>query len=131
MYQGEIEHFEYFKEEIEYNKIRPSIFTPLWQSLGFVIGYVSTVVGIKGAMTLTVGVETIIGQHYKEQLELIDSTLSDKDKLKEKISQFMRDELEHLEKGIDHKAEEMCCHFYFRRLVELATKLAISIAKRL
>jgi ubiquinone biosynthesis monooxygenase Coq7 len=130
MYRGEVEHFEYFKKQIEENKIRPSIFIPLWKILGFATGYLSASMGVKSAMTLTVGVETVIGKHYKEQIELIESKLNKQDNLKEKISQFMEDELEHLDKGLDYKAEEVCCHFYLRKLVELATSWAISIAKR-
>lgn len=135
MYQEEMKHFEYFKSQIEEHRIRPSFFTPLWAKLGFIIGYITGLLGEKTAMTLTVGVETVIGNHYKEQIKTIEilekNGVIQNGQLKEKISQFMQDELEHLDIGINRKAEEMCCHFYFRKVVELATTWAIHIAKDL
>ncbi len=129
LYQGEIPHFEYFKSLMEQNKIRPSLFTTLWSVLGFGIGYLTALLGKETAMTLTVGVETIISQHYKEQLDLLDALSYEE--LKDKIAQFMEDEIEHLEIGVDNDAEKMCCHFYFNTFIKFLTTAAIYIAKRL
>ena len=132
MYQGEIPHFQYFKSLMEKNKVRPSIFTPIWSNLGFFVGYITALFGKETAMTLTVGVETIIGNHYKEQLNILKEIQPKSDlslDLAEKIAQFLQDELEHLETGVENNAEDMCCHFYFRKIIELGTKVAISIAK--
>ena len=131
MYKQEMVHFQYFQSRVVEHKVRPSFFTPIWSQLGFVIGYITGILGKKSAMTLTVGVETIIGNHYKSQLELIAKLHIQNDALKEKISQFMEEELEHLDIGIAHQAEKMCGYFYIRKTIEMATKLAISIAKHI
>lgn len=135
MYNQEIVHFEYFKRLIEDQKIRPSFLTPLWSTLGFTIGYITGILGQKTAMTITVGVEIVIGDHYKEQLSILNNmTLSYKiplDDIIKMISQFMDEELEHLDIAMNYHAEEMCSHFYFRQLIEICTTLAISLAKRI
>jgi demethoxyubiquinone hydroxylase (CLK1/Coq7/Cat5 family) len=43
----------------------------------------------------------------------------------------MGEELEHLDIATTYHTEEMCSYFYLRKFIEIATNLAISIAKRL
>jgi ubiquinone biosynthesis monooxygenase Coq7 len=134
MYNQEMVHYQYFKLAIEQHKVRPSFLTPIWSQLGFTIGYITGILGQKTAMTLTAGVETVIGNHYKEQLNIIENMLPSNgalDELKSKISQFMEEELEHLDIATAYHAEEMYRYFYLRKLIEIATNIAISIAKRL
>lgn len=134
MYNSEVIHFEYFKSLIESYKIRPSLLTPVWSRLGFVVGYITGILGQKTAMTLTVGVETVIGKHYKEQLNILKNITSTSNvpyDLQDKIAQFMSEELEHLDIAINYKAEKMCSYFYFRKFIEISTRLAITLAKRI
>lgn len=128
MYQAEIPHFDYFVSVMEKNSIRPSFFTPIWSRLGYTIGYITALLGQSSAMTLTVGVEDVISKHYQEQLNNIDQ--ENHEEIYEKISQFMTDEIEHMNIGIENKAENMCGYFYFNSTVKYLTRVAIYIAKR-
>ncbi len=131
MYQQEIVHFQYFTREVEQKKIRPSLLTSIWSSLGFTIGYMTGIFGEKTAMNLTIGVETVIGEHYQSQLESIEAMKLNNEELYRKISQFMAEELEHLDTSMASHKTMICSHLYLRKLVEVATNLAISIAKRI
>lgn len=131
-------HYEYFKSKIALDKIRPSLFTPLWSGVGFAIGYFTGLLGQRTAMALTVAVEEVIGDHYAKQLKDIDALMKgnicptlDLEDLKDKISLFRDEELEHLHTGVQSQANEMCGHFCFNTLVKAFTKAAISVAKNI
>lgn len=135
MYLQEVPHYEYFDKYIQENKIRPSFFIPLWSILGYLAGYLTAVAGQSTAMMCTVGVEDVIGHHYQDQLNTLQQMIKHSknntalNSLYGKIEGFMYDELEHLNTGINHGAENMYGHFYFNILTKCITKLAISIAK--
>jgi ubiquinone biosynthesis monooxygenase Coq7 len=141
MHDSEIPHYKYFEDLVSNTKTRPSFLLPLWSLMGFVSGYITGIVGQKTAMTLTVGVEDVIGNHYNTQLQEVKKIIDDKNtqltndnllrNLHDKIKQFMYDELEHLNTGFNWQAQQMCGHFYFNMLVKFATKSAISIAKNI
>lgn len=139
MYQQEIPHYQYFKQLINELKIRPSIFLPLWSLLGFFSGYFSSLLGKSVAMTCTTGIEEVIGKHYSSQLSQLNQMLNGNNisydnnilnNLSKNITQFMYDELEHLNTGIEYGAQSMYGHFYLNVLVKFTTKVAILVAKR-
>ncbi len=141
MYGGEVLHYEYFEDLMNKTNTRPSFLLPVWSLLGFISGYVTGIAGQRTAMTLTVGIEDIISNHYNTQLKDVQNIICDQttnlvedpllNNLYDKIKQFMYDELEHLNTGIDLQAQEMCGHFCFNSLVKIASKSAISIAKNI
>ena len=85
-------------------------------------------------MALTVGIEEVIGHHYKQQLTVVSSLLHYKDdillkNLHDTIKQFMYDELEHLNTGIKLGAKKMCGHLFYNMLVKFFTRVSIFVAK--
>jgi ubiquinone biosynthesis monooxygenase Coq7 len=62
-------------------------------------------------MALTVAVEEVIGEHYNDQLRIMNEegyTQSEEDiKLKKHLKEFRDDELEHLDTGLQHNAEQV------------------------
>lgn len=141
MYEDEVPHYEYFEDLMNKINTRPSFFLPIWALLGFISGYLTGVLGQSTAMTLTVGIEDVIGNHYHAQLKDLQNIIksykenSETDplliNLHDKIKQFMYDELEHLNTGLEWEAQKMCGHFCFNSLVKIASKTAISIAKNI
>lgn len=56
--------------------------TPLWNVAGFVLGAGTALMGEKAAMACTVAVETVIVEHYNDQLrQLMDKPVVDKVRL--------------------------------------------------
>ena len=78
----EIEHCEFFENEIKKRKIRPTKFLPLWDLLGVGLGFGSTLLGKKAAMLCTASVEEVIDVHYQNQ---IDQLGTDEKDLKKKL----------------------------------------------
>ena len=140
MYDSEIPHYEFFTNLMNAQKSRPSFMLPLWSTLGFIIGYISGIAGESVVMTCTEGVEEVIGNHYNEQLKIIQDIIDNNSEvnnkfllndLHKKIEKFMHDELEHLHISSQYHGKKMYGYFYFNMLIKSVTKIAISIAKRL
>ena len=92
MADQEQEHIDKFNELILEHRVRPTALLPLWNVAGYALGASTALMGEKAAMACTVAVEKVIGEHYKEQLDLLGDDHKD---LKKTISKFRDDELEH------------------------------------
>lgn len=79
MWDQEREHRAQFENLINVYRVRPTIMTPLWNVAGFVLGAGTALMGEKAAMACTVAVETVIVEHYNDQLrQLMDKPVVDK-----------------------------------------------------
>lgn len=130
----------------EYNT-RPSALTPVWALAGRILGGATALMGEKSAMACTEAVETVIGEHYDDQLlhlEHIRETLSREyqgkqaEELKEILTllrnvlmEFRDDELEHLDTAVEHDSQQAPAHALLAAVVEYGCKGAIEIAKRI
>ena len=132
MKEQELEHLEYFTEQIKERQVRPTILMPVWHVGGFMLGAISAKLGRKATMACTVAVEDEIAEHYQKQLD----ELSDEDEdgeyadLKEKITKFRQDEIEHKHHGLENDAEDMKGYKVFYHLVRGITKTAIALSER-
>ncbi|KAM9985320.1 hypothetical protein ACTFIZ_008866 [Dictyostelium cf. discoideum] len=130
MADQEKEHQAKFNQLIYEKRVRPTILSPIWNVAGFGLGYVSALMGKEAAMAVTVAVETVISDHYNDQLrQLNDAGIDDKE-LKETIKKFRDDELEHMHIGIEHDAELAPLYKPFSELVKVGTKTAIWLSTR-
>ena len=113
MADQEQEHIDKFNELIVEHRIRPTALLPLWNVAGFALGASTALLGERAAMACTVAVEKVIGEHYQEQLGLLN------------------DELEHHDIGIDHDAENAPGYKIMSKVIELGCKTAIAISKKI
>lgn len=89
----------------------------------------SALLGDKAAMACTVAVETVIVDHYNEQLRtLMDDPETNKELL-ETIKKFRDEEQEHHDTGIDHGAEQTPFYKAYCELIKTGCKAAIAISK--
>ena len=128
MADQEQEHIEKFNELILEHQVRPTAFLPLWNIAGFALGASTALMGEKAAMACTVAVETVIGNHYGEQLSLLED---DQKELKKTIKKFKADELEHHDIGIAHDAEKTPGYEVLSKVIKLGCKTAIEISKKI
>ena len=75
MADQEQEHIEKFNELIIEKRVRPTALLPLWNVAGFALGAGTALMGEKAAMACTVAVEKVIGDHYREQQNLLEENL--------------------------------------------------------
>ncbi len=128
MADQEQEHIEKFNELILEHRVRPTAFLPLWNVAGFGLGAVTAMMGEKAAMACTVAVEKVIGEHYREQQDLLEDDHKD---LRTTIKKFEKDELEHHDIGIDHDAENAPGYNIMKTVIEFGCKTAIAISKKI
>ncbi|APR97751.1 demethoxyubiquinone hydroxylase family protein [Wolbachia endosymbiont of Folsomia candida] len=124
MEEQEKKHLHYFNEKIKEYKVRPTALLPIWRVLGVSLGVITSIMGEKAAMACTAAVEEVIGEHYKEQvLHLEDG------ELKETISKFRDEELEHRDIAIEHNAESAFGYNILSSLIKTGCKTAIYLSK--
>ena len=128
MADQEQEHIQKFEELIVKNRVRPTALIPVWNVAGYALGVSTALLGEKAAMACTVAVETVIGNHYGEQLSLLED---DQKELKKTIKKFKADELQHHDIGIAHDAEKTPGYKVLSKVIELGCKTAIEISKKI
>lgn len=102
MLEQEQEHLDYFSEKLKKGQSRPTIFMPFWNIAGYALGAVSAKLGIKSAMLVTENVETVIEDHYQEQIEYLQQNDKNNPMLG-KIKKFKADETEHKNIALESK----------------------------
>ena len=128
MADQEQEHIEKFQELIVKERVRPTVLLPLWSIAGYALGAGTALMGEKAAMACTVAVEKVIGEHYQEQITLLQQ---DQKELKSTIKKFAADELEHHDIGIAHDAESATGYKFLTKVIEIGCKAAIAISKKI
>ena len=128
MADQEQEHIEKFNELLIEKRVRPTALLPVWNMAGFALGAGTALMGEKAAMACTVAVEKVIGEHYKEQQELLED---DEKELKKTIAKFEKDELEHHDIGLEHDAENAIGYKAMTKVIEIGCKTAIAISKKI
>ena len=69
---SEQEHIDKFNELLVEKRVRPTALLPLWNFAGFALGAGTALMGEKAAMACTIAVEKVIGEHYREQQDLLE-----------------------------------------------------------
>ena len=124
----EMEHCQFFENEIRKRNIKPTKFLPLWDLLGVGLGFGSTLLGKKAAMLCTASVEEVIDKHYQDQ---IDQLQSDENDLKSKIIKFREDELHHKDIAYEQGASKKGLYSIMDKVIKTGSKIAINISEKI
>ena len=84
MKNHEIDHLVTLNKLLPQYHTRPTIMTPVWHIAGYVMGATSALLGPQAAMACTVAVETVVAEHYNDQLRTV---LNDPELKNEKVVQ--------------------------------------------
>ena len=128
MKEHEIEHCQFFENEIKKRKIRPTKFLPLWDLLGVSLGFGSTLLGKKAAMLCTASVEEVIDRHYLDQINQLGP---EEKELKKKITKFRQDELEHKDIAYEEGASKKGLYSVMDKIIKTGSKIAIRISEKI
>lgn len=155
MWEQEVHHHATFDRLQTQRRVRPSLLTPFWKAGAVAIGAGTALISKEAAMACTVAVETVIGGHYNEQLRVLmnqynipvydkatgkpltDEQLSEAIKtspemreLKDTISTFRDDELEHLDTAVEHDARKAVPYMLLTETIKMVCRGAIWSAER-
>jgi len=124
----ELEHCQFFENEIKKRNIKPTKFLPLWDLLGVGLGFGSTLLGKKAAMLCTASVEEVIDKHYLNQINQLGS---DEKELKKKIIKFREDELHHKDIAYEKGASKKGFYSIMDKIIKTGSKIAINISEKI
>jgi|TARA_B100001063_G_scaffold159470_1_gene148882 ubiquinone biosynthesis monooxygenase Coq7 len=124
----ELEHSQFFENEIRKRNIKPTKFLPLWDLLGVGLGFTSTILGKKAAMLCTASVEEVIDKHYLDQINQLGS---DEKELKKKITKFREDELHHKDIAYEEGATKKGFYSVMDKIIKTGSRIAINISEKI
>ena len=124
----EVEHSQFFENEIKKRNIKPTKFLPLWDLLGVGLGFGSTLLGKKAAMLCTASVEEVIDKHYLNQINQLGP---EEKELKKKITKFRNDELDHKDIAYEEGATKKGFYSIMDKIIKTGSKLAINISEKI
>ena len=127
MKEHEVEHCEFFENEIKKRKIKPTRFLKLWDLLGLGLGFSTTVLGKKAAMLCTASVEEVIQDHYANQISQLEE---DEKELKNKIVKFREDEIDHKDIAYNEGASKEGFYKILDGVIKTGSRIAIKISEK-
>ncbi|CAO0800708.1 unnamed protein product [Mucor circinelloides] len=133
MWDQEKEHLARFDHLVGQHRVRPSLLRPLWEVAGYAVGAGTALLGKEAAMACTEAVETVIGNHYDDQLrELVAMKDPNQDlaDLSKTVAQFRDEELEHHDIAVAHDAQRAPFHSVLKGVIMQGCKTAIWVAER-
>ncbi|TPX31435.1 hypothetical protein SmJEL517_g05234 [Synchytrium microbalum] len=133
MHEQEELHLKSFDTILANNRVRPSALRPLWETAGFAMGVGSALLGKEAAMACTEAVETVIGEHYNDQLRELLKMEGNEDvaKLQQVIKDFRDDELEHLDTAVNYDAHQAPLYTPLTAVIKQTCRVAIWVAQRI
>ncbi|TFK42871.1 COQ7 protein [Crucibulum laeve] len=133
MWDQEKKHLAVMDKLQVQHRIRPTILLDIAKVAGFGLGAVTALMGKEAAMACTEAVETVIGEHYDDQLREMVSLPSDHPSvplLREIVQEFRDDELEHLDIAVENHSQRAPAHALLSSVVGAGCKVAIELCKR-
>ena len=127
MKEHEVEHCEFFENEIKKRNIKPTRFLKLWDLLGLGLGFGTTILGKQAAMLCTASVEEVIQDHYANQINELEE---DEQELKEKIVKFREDEIDHKDIAYNEGATKKGIYKILDGVIKTGSRIAINISEK-
>lgn len=128
MAEQEQEHFAHFDRMVKERGVRPTALEPVWRVAGFVLGAATALMGEKAAMACTAAVEEVIDGHYRKQ---IDTMPDHEPELRQAISEFRGDELEHRDVALEHGAAQAPAYRLLSSAIRLCCRTAIVLSEKI
>ena len=129
MISEEKKHLDYFEKEMVSKRIRPTVMYPIWNAGGFALGALTAILGEKYVMACTDSIETVIVEHYKEQLDYLKD--SDEKELIKNIRKFVDEEAEHQKVGEQNSQQNDLRLKFFKKIITKLTQTAIRVSEKL
>ncbi len=124
----EADHRARFDALMAARGVRPTALQPVWKVAGFALGAATALIGPEAAMACTAAVEEEIDRHYTRQLEELDGTDPELERM---IEEFRADEREHRETALAAGAERAPAFPLLSGAIRLGCRVAIRLSERI
>lgn len=127
MKAGEEVHKARFDALLTEHRVRPTALLPLWSIAATGLGTVTALMGEKAAHACTEAVESVIEEHYADQIE----ELRDREPvLAAELTKFRDEELEHHDHAIENGSREAVGYRLLNAVIKAGCKVAIKVSER-
>ncbi|ESQ91977.1 hypothetical protein ABAC460_03510 [Asticcacaulis sp. AC460] len=121
-------HLDAFETLLRDNKVRPTAMTPVWRLAALGLGVGTALLGEKAAHACTEAVESVIGEHYADQVRELQA--SDPE-LAAQLSKYRDDELGHHDHAVAQGAHEAPAYPLLSAVIKAGCRVAIKISEKL
>ena len=127
MQAQEAVHLGRFEALLTAEGVRPTVMTPVWRLAAMALGAGTALMGEKAAHACTEAVESVIEEHYADQI----AELKDRDPdLAAELSRFRDEELAHLDHAVDRGAREVPGYGLLSAVIKAGCRVAIKVSER-
>jgi ubiquinone biosynthesis monooxygenase Coq7 len=121
-------HLARFETLLNAERVRPTIMTPVWRLAALGLGAGTALLGEKAAHACTEAVESVIEQHYADQI----AELADRDPaLAAELSIFRDEELAHHDHAVDHGSRDAPGYRLLSAVIKAGCRAAIKVSERI
>lgn len=125
-------HYDRFCTLLTEKKVRPTLMIPLWRVAAVGLGAATALMGEAYAHACTEAVETVIADHYQEQIEAIEPIDAS---LAAELKVFRDDEIGHHDEAVDRlkelKPEQKLGLEALKSVIGIGCKAAIGISRHI
>ena len=127
MQDQEAVHLARFEALLNAERVRPTLMTPLWRLAALGLGAGTALLGEKAAHACTEAVESVIEEHYAEQI----SELAERDPaLAAELTVFRDEELAHHDHAVEHGSREAPGYGLLSAVIKAGCRAAIKVSER-
>lgn len=120
-------HLERFQALLNAERVRPTVMTPVWRLAALALGAGTALIGEKAAHACTEAVESVIEEHYADQI----AELADRDPaLAAELTKFREEELAHHDHAVEHGSREAPAYELLGAVIKAGCRVAIKVSER-
>jgi ubiquinone biosynthesis monooxygenase Coq7 len=121
-------HLDRFNALLNAEKVRPTAMTPVWRLAALGLGAGTALLGEKAAHACTEAVESVIGEHYADQI----AEMREQDPaLAAELARFRDEELAHHDHAVAHGSREAPGYGLLSAVIRAGCRAAIKVSERL
>lgn len=130
----EQQHLNFFLQKMQEYNVRPTILMPVWHMLGYALGAVTAIAGVRMSMLCTEAIEEVIDLHYQEQIEVLRllsfTNTPSMDILIDNIIKFRAEEIEHKNTAATYCDNLNNIEIVSKNIIILICRIAIYLSKK-
>lgn len=124
----EQEHLDAFDKLLNAGNVRPTALSPVWNAAGFALGAATALLGEKAAHACTEAVETVIEEHYGDQVAELEA--AGETELAARMTKFRDEENAHKELATAEGAAQAPAYPLLSAFIRTGCRIAIRISEK-
>jgi ubiquinone biosynthesis monooxygenase Coq7 len=121
-------HLDAFDRLIMEHDARPTALAPIWNVASQALGVTTALMGESAAHACTEAVETVIEEHYADQVTELRAM--GEDELAEQFDQFRLDEIAHRDLAVEEGAKDAPGYPLLSAVIQAGCRFAIKVSER-